>query len=160
MNSIPNKGISIIEIIISAAIIGVSVVGIIAAVNVFLILSFKNTDEAQGALLIEETLEVMQYLRDDSWSSNVDPLLPDVIYYILWNGLDYSITTIPQITNGKFIRKIYVYDVYRDSEDDIVSSGGDLDSGTKKIYVDVSWDDKGTLRNVNSEFLIHDVYNN
>jgi Tfp pilus assembly protein PilV len=130
MNS-KDRGISIIEIVIAAAIIGISVIGIINSLKVFLSLSMKNTNEAQAGLLLEETLEVLQYSRDKGWTSNIKNLNKNVGYYILWNGIDYSATTTPQV-----------------------------DDGTRKVSVEIAWKDGVEDKKVNSEFLIHNVYQN
>jgi len=152
-----NTGFSIVEIVVATAIIGVSVVGIVAALNSFLYLSISNTNKAQAALLLEESLEVTQYIRDKSWTGNIAILNPGTEYYILWNDIDYSITDVPQ--SEKFTRILRFEKVDRDSSDNITASG-DEDPGTRKVFVDISWNESGETKNINSEYLIHDVYQN
>lgn len=160
MNS-KSRGVSILEILIASAIIGISVVGVITSLKVFLVFSLKNTEDAQSSILLEESLEVVQYLRDKGWDQNIKDLVIDQDYYIYWDGIDYSITDIPQLENGKFTRKIQFKEVMRDnSSDDIVTTGGYTDSGTKKVLVDISWQSHEGNKNINSEFLIHNVYQN
>ena len=59
-----SKGITIVEIVVAAGIIAVSVVGIIGAIQVYLKVVYQNTREAQAVLLLDETAEAVQYLRD------------------------------------------------------------------------------------------------
>lgn len=155
-----NKGVSIIEIIVVTSLITISVLGIIIALNVFLNLSLKNSNKAQAALLIEETLEIIMYLRDDSWTDNIEPLINSTDYYLIWNGNFYSATTTPQIDSGKFSRTFSIEDVNRDVNGNIISSGGSEDPDTEKVSVSVYWSDNLETEQVDSEFLIHNIYDN
>lgn len=156
----PNKGLSIIEIVISAALIAVSVAGIIAAANVFFALSIKNTNQAQAALLLEETAEILQYLRDDSWDGNFTNMSTATNYHLDWDGTDYATTTTPVLVNGRFTRTFNIDEVRRDSSDDIVSSGGSVDPDSYLVNVSISWVEKSGPQSVTSKFLIHNVYQN
>lgn len=159
MNS-KKQGISIIEIVISAALITIAIVGIIGAINVFLAISIKNTNQAQSALLIEETLEIIQHLRDETFSGNFSNMSLNSDYYLDWNGVDYSTTTTPVLVNDKFTRKFQVSSVSRNSDDDIVSSGGTVDPDTLLVDVFVSWPESSGTASTTSQFLIHNVYQN
>lgn len=152
-----NKGISIVEVVISSAIIAISVVGIVTALQSFLIISLGNSEKTQAVLMLEETSEVVQYIRDKGWSANINYLDDQTDYYIVWNGLDYSLTDSPQLEKGKFTRKLVFEEVYRDSNDDIVESGT-LDEGTRKVVVNIEWTGTDGSQTVSSEFLIHNVY--
>lgn len=154
------KGISIVEIIISAALIAIAISGIIAAVNVFLAISVKNTNQAQAALLLEETMEVLQYLRDDTWAGNFSNINTNSDYHLDWDGVNYSTTTVAVLVNGKFTRTFNFDPVNRDSNDDIVSVGGSSDPDTYLVNVLVSWQESDGPKSVSSEFLIHNVYQN
>ena len=154
------QGFSIIEIIISSALIAIAIVGIITAVNVFFAVSVKNTNQAQAALLLEETAEILQYLRDDTWTGNFSNASTNIGYHLDWNGTDYSTTTIPVLVNGKFSRIFDLDVVNRDSDDDIVAFGGTVDPDTYLVNVMISWDEKDGTKSVSSEFLIHNVYQN
>lgn len=151
------KGISIIEVVIASGIIAVSVVGIVTALQAFLVVSLDNSDKAQAVLMLEETSEVVQYIRDKSWIENIAILDDQTDYYLVWNGLDYSLSETPQLEKGKFTRKLVFDDVERDSSDDIVENGS-IDSGTKKVTVDIIWNGSKGNQTVSSQFLIHDVY--
>lgn len=153
------KGISIVEVIIAAAIIMVSVTGIITALLTFLKISNNNTDKTQAVLMLEETQEVVQYIRDKSYADNIAILDSSDDYYVVWNGLDYSLSTTTQVEKGKFTRKLNFETVDRDVDDDITESGT-TDTGTRKVTVDISWSNSEGNDNISSEFLIHDVYQN
>jgi len=53
------------------------------------------------------------------------------------------VTTTPEIVDGVFWRTVRVYEVMRDMNDDIVSSGGTIDPDTLLLRSDVSWDWRG-----------------
>ena len=152
-----NKGISIVEVVVSSAIIAVSVVGIVTALQAFLLMSLGNSEKTQAVLMLEETSEVVQYIRDKEWTANINYLDDETDYYIVWNGLDYSLTDTPQVEKGKFTRKLVFEEVYRDGNDDIAESGT-LDEGTRKVIVNIGWTNSDGNQTVSSEFLIHNVY--
>lgn len=154
-----NRGISIIEILVASAIITISVIGIVTTLQSFLIVSLGNSDKAQAVLMLEESLEVVQYIRDKGWETNIEILDDETDYYINWNGSDYLITSTPQIEKNKFSRKLVFEEVYRDVDDDIAESGT-LDAGTRKVLVTIDWTNAEGNQSVSSEFLIHDVYQN
>ena len=79
--------------------------------------------------------------RDTSWT-NISAPVTGSSYYLTFNGTSWATSTTNTYIDGVFERKIVLSDVYRDANDDIVSSGGVLDTGTRKATVTVSWYEK------------------
>lgn len=159
-----NKGVSLVEIVVAAAIIMVSVVSIFATHAIMVKFSLSNTEYIQGALLAEEGVEAIKTLRDYSFSSEITPLFIDTPYYLEWDGSRWVTTTDTIITDNVFERFFYVDDVFRDvTTDDIVPPGGIssvFDPSTKKITMSVSWLEKGATTTKTIETYIHDTFNN
>ena len=154
-----SKGFSIIEIIIASAIISTTVISIIVAINFFLKLSFTNSKEVGAVLLLEETAEAVQLIRDKGWI-NISNTNPGTKYHIYWSTSDYFTTTTPQLINDIYTRTVQFENVNRDSNDDIVSSGGNDDSNTRKVLIEISWNAFGEIKTKTSQMLIHNVYAN
>lgn len=154
------KGISIIEIIIAAGIISISVVGIVGTIQIYLKIVHQNTRESQAVLLLDETAEALQYLRDMSYQTNVEDIPNGTPYTVLWNGSVYELATSTIVLPYNMTRKVTFEDVYRDGSDQIVISGGTQDEDTKKAIITIEWPYKEETKTLTSELLLHNMYEN
>ncbi len=127
-----------VEVVVAAAIMIFLVFGVVSTYFFYLRISLSNPLRIKAALMSEEGIEVLKFLRDEQWSS-VGSLSPSTDYYLQFDGADWNITTTPQFTDPRFERKFTVENVNRDANGNIVLSGGTLDNGTKKIVMTVSW---------------------
>ncbi len=154
------KGVSVVEIIIAAGIIAVSVVGIVAAIQIYLKIVYQNTRETQAVLLLDETSEALQYLRDESFSTNIDNKTLNTVYTIFWNGTGYEIGTTTITLPYGMSRTVTFENINRDGSDQIVSNGGSTDEDTKKAVITIQWPYKEETKTLTSELLIHNLYEN
>lgn len=154
------KGISIVEIIIAAGIIAVSVIGIAGAIQVYLKIVYQNARETQAVLLLDETAEAVQHLRDVSFETYVADRDPDQEYTLYWNGFGYALATSTLVLPYEMTRTIMFADVSRDGSDQIVQNGGTIDSDTKKVSITIRWPYKNETKSIVSEMLIHNMYEN
>ncbi len=155
-----SRGISIVEIIVAAAIISVSVVGIVGAIQVYLKIVYENTRETQAVLLLDETAEALQYLRDTSYATNFATTTSSVTYTLYWNGTGYQLATSTITLPYNMSRTLTLSAVNRDGGDQIVTSGGTVDPDTKKATITIAWLYKNATTTITSEVLIHDMYAN
>jgi len=145
------KGITVVEILTIIFIFGI---GISSLFGLFT-LGLKNTYRAQqttkAIALAQEAMEAAINFRDTTeWATNGFGLLSlDTPYH----PEIQSATSGWQLVSGEeiieqFTRKIVLQEVHRDVSGDIVSSGGAVDSNTKKVVVTVTWPEQG----INKEF--------
>jgi len=153
------SGFSVIEIIISSAIITATVVATMATFQTFLEVSRKSAERTSAALIAEEGGEIVQIIRDNGWTNYITPLVAGTEYYLNWNGTTFVTTTTPQTTNTNFVRKVVFSNVYRDGNSDI-SSSGTLDPETKKIGITISHTRATSTPILYVESLIHNTYAN
>lgn len=153
------RGISIVEIVIASAIIAISVVGIIGAIQVYLKVVYQNTRETQAVLLLDETAEALQYMRDDSFSTHFDSITPGNTYTIFWNASGYELSTSTVMLPYEMTRTVVFSEVERDANDQI-SSSGSVDDDTLKAAITIAWPYKEDLKSITSEMLIHNTYDN
>jgi len=156
----PLKGISIVEVVIAAGIIAVSVTGIVGAIQIYLKIVHQNARETQAVLYLDETAEALQYLRDTSYDLYFNQTNINTSYTVFWNGSGYDLATSTIILPYDMTRTIVFENVSRDSSDQIVLSGGSVDPNTKKATITVSWPYQGETKTVSSEMLIHNIYEN
>lgn len=154
------KGISIVEIVIAAGIIAISVTGIVGAIQIYLKIVYQNTRETQAVLLLDETAEALQYLRDVSYQTNISDIPTDTPYTVFWNATGYELATSTIILNYDMTRTVTFEDVYRDGSDQITVSGGTEDENSKKAVITISWPYKDETKTLSSELLLHNIYEN
>jgi Tfp pilus assembly protein PilE len=157
---VTTKGFSVLEIVVAASIILVITVAFAGAWRTYIILTRITHEKMEAAALTEETAEILQFLRDTSWSTNIATLSLNTPYYLSWNGSTYIPTDTPSLIQNTFIRTITLSPVYRNGSDDIVSNGGTLDTKTKKVTVAIATNQSPPEVSVTTESLLHDIYNN
>lgn len=133
------KGLTVIEVIVASAVFSAAVVSIGGAYNYFSRVAYRNTASVQAAFLAEEGVEAVRILRDYSWSGNIAGLTNGTTYRLTWNGTRWGTTTSATLIDNQFDRTFVLSAVNRDGSFDVVTSGGSLDTGTRKVTVTVSW---------------------
>lgn len=134
-----SRGFGILEMVIASAILSVSLLGISSFYQNSLRVSRATTSFVQAGYLLEEGVEAVKLLRDKSWSGNIANLTSGTSYHLVYSGGSWATTTTVTLVDGVFDRSFVLENVNRDGNDDIVSSGGTLDAGTKKLTVSVAW---------------------
>ena len=158
-------GVSVTLILIVVAIIGIALSSVLGVATLSL-RQVADTDlEARAQALAKETMEaVMNYRDGNAWDTD-DPLnLYDGLGIIGLNTAYYPkmSSDVPakwQLVQGEeqvenFTRTVEFQSVSRDSNSDIVQTGGIVDPNTKKILATVSWQDRGSSRQVTLEMYL------
>lgn len=153
------RGISVVEIIVSAAIIAVSVTGIVAAIQVYLKVVYQNTRETQAVLILDETAEALQYMRDESFSDFYGDVTFGDSYTVFWNGTGYELST-STISLPYNMTRTVVFDQITRAGDDQISTSGTTDPRTLKATLSIEWPYKEANEVITAEILIHDLYEN
>lgn len=150
------KGFSLIEVIIAAGIISISIMYIAKAYRDFIVLSSSNTARVQAAFLLDEGVESIKTMRGYSWST-VASTTASTTYYMYWNTNRWVPTTTPQIIDGMFYRTLVFSPVYRDGSFNIASSGT-VDSGSRKVDIAVTWSDRGSTSTRSMSMYIFNLF--
>lgn len=153
-----------IAFILSEAVVSISIIAgfviVLLGVNAFYLnMAFGNKQPLKASLLLEEGVEVLKFLRDDSWSQNISSLNNNTPYYLTLNNNEWSlIDTLVQ--NDIYTRSFVFEEVYRNSNGDIDENGNLLDVDTKLANINVSWTNKNGLNNRNIEIYISNIFQN
>lgn len=151
------KGFMIVEVLVAASIIAMSVLAASNVAQKSVNVSRQAFHSTQASFLLEEGAEAVRIYRDNAWS-NLSGMISGTEYYPVFSGGTWTFSTTPS-TVDRFTRKIVISDVYRDSSsDDIVSSGGVLDSGTKLVTITVSWLQGSNTVNKTISFYLADIF--
>lgn len=136
------KGISIVEILVVVAILGVTLTSLLGLINFSLKSSRITKQTIQANFLAQEIIEATRTIRDQGWANltNGSHGINNVTGIWEFDGTE-------NIING-FSRSILIESGRRDANDDIVESGGVSDPDTKKATVTVSWQEEGRTHEV------------
>lgn len=156
------KGFGLLEIVIAVSIISAT---IFSLSFVFLIASRLETmslDKIRANFIVEEGLEAMRFLRDQSWATNLGGLSAGTTYYLAFatTTSTWSVGTNGSEIDKLFLRKITAENVCRNGSYDIVSSCGTLDPDTKKINVSVEWLERGSTTTISASTYLSDIFDN
>lgn len=146
-----NRGFSILEILVVVAIIGGVFVSIFTVISLSLVNASLREQTSTARLLLEEAVEAVRNFRDGTlWDTNgLGTLSLGTNYYPSQSGSPPKWTLAAGVeTLSGFTRKIVFNEVRRDSNNNIVSSGGTVDSDTKKATITVSWTERGRTHQV------------
>jgi hypothetical protein len=124
------KGFGLVVVVVGAAIVALVVFGIFSTYVFYLRIGMQNPMRVKASLLTEETAEVLKFVRDNSWS-NISSLTLGSYYYLAFDGSSWSLTLTPTAPDPRFERRFSLASVNRDSNGNIVSSGGTLDNWSR-----------------------------
>lgn len=137
--------------------------GLITVYNRFIPAFAKTTDTIRAGYLVEEGLEAVRFLRDNAWSQSFSIFSTSSPYYLYYTpGTDvWAATTTATTTIERFYRTMTVSDVRRDAvTSDIVSAGGAVDTGTKKVTIAVAWWAKNATSTRQASMYITNLFSN
>ena len=154
-----NKGSMLIEVIVATALISILMLALVSVAQKSLDLSERSLKQVQASFLLEEGVEAVKTVRDNSWT-NISSVTTGVNQYLSFDtGTNtWSLSSTPSTIDNVFTRTIVVDAVYRDGTDDIASSGT-VDPNTKKVTVNVSWLSSFGTVNKSISFYIVDLFN-
>ena len=157
-----NRGVSLIEVIVASGMLSVFLVGASFHYKKALDVSEITTQHIQSSFLLEEGVEAVKSLRDESWSGKIANLKVGTDYYLYWSGTKWTPTTTPEMVENMFTRTFTLASTTRDVNYDIDPSGGTVDDGSRKVTIHVSWKPKSsnTLYTESVEAYIMNLFNN
>ena len=91
-NTSAMKGFTLVEVVLVASIFSMFVVSLFGYYQKVLEVSKETTRYIHSGFLLEEGVEAMKLLRDESWSSRIAPLSTTTTYYLYWTGSMWSAT--------------------------------------------------------------------
>ncbi|KKS45094.1 MAG: hypothetical protein UV08_C0009G0004 [Parcubacteria group bacterium GW2011_GWA2_42_18] len=149
------RGFSLVEVLVAVTIITIAFIAVLSASTRGVVLARLALEETQVSFLLEEGAEAVKFARDLNWS-NISALTLSADYHPEWGANGWTIVSGSGVS-GEFTRKIQFTSAYRDSYDDLASSGT-VDSGTRKVTVSVAWFNGVATVTKNLEFYITDIF--
>lgn len=151
-------GFGIIEIAVVAGIVSVVFLGMFQLAIVANRPVAGSARETEATYLAEEGIEAVRVLRNEGWDSHITTISNTTNYYPTISANRWTLNTIdPGAINGTYTRVIVLSAVYRDTDDNI-SSTGTLDANTRKVTSTVTWNEHGIIRSVVLETYITNFF--
>ena len=138
-------GISMVEVIISAAVLMIIFLGFTTLVNYNARIQYKNEKKIEAVNLASEAIEAIYSIKDENWD-DISSLVLGNNYYPLVSGGQWTIGSGIE-TIGTYSRRVVFSQVLRDANDNI-SSSGSVDPESYKITSYVQWNDRGAAEQV------------
>jgi len=152
ISSKKRAGMSLVEVVISSAIVLLISMAFISINLLYLKTSDTSIKTVKATYLIEEGVEAVNFLKDKDWAGLG---VVGVNYYLVWIGTTWQATTTKSYIDQVFERKYSFENVNRDSNMNITLVGGTVDLNTRKLTVQVSWSDiSGTTTKSMSSYLM------
>lgn len=151
-------GFTLVEVLISAAIILTSVVTILGVHSLYMRTAFSNNENIKATYLAEEGLEVVRFWRNVSWDSKIETIPLNTEYGLSESGTSWATSTNQYV--GNFQRRISLSSVQRSVTGDIVASGGTVDPNTLLVSSQVSWAKGGATTTKAISTYITNLYEN
>jgi Tfp pilus assembly protein PilV len=149
------RGSMMVEVLIVAFIITISVLSALAVAEKAIYLSRHAVHQSQASFLLDEGAEATRVMRDGSWN-NISSLSISTDYYLVFTGGTWTLSTTPSQI-GIFTRKVVFSSSYRDVNQDLVSSGT-LDGQVRLVDVTISWDEGGQPVSKTLQFYLMDLF--
>jgi type II secretory pathway pseudopilin PulG len=158
--SLNQLGFSVIEVLVACMIMSVVTLALMSAASKGIELSGKALKQVQAGLLAEEGAEAVKSIRDNGWTT-ISSFNVETDYYLTFdtNSNIWSLSETPtSLVDGIFTRKVVFSEVYRDNNNDDISTTGTLDDGIKKVSVLVSWPHQGGVVSRNIIFYLANIF--
>lgn len=153
------SGFGMVEMLIGAAVLSVSLLAIASFFQTALRASSKTQASIQGDYLLEEGAEVLKTFRDVGYTNNFIKISTTTTYHLAWSGSSWATTTTNTLIDGRFERNITFADVRRDVNSDIAAVGA-YDPDVKLVTVSVAWSDLTGTTTHSIQTYITNIFNN
>lgn len=159
MFSYNNKqyGTVLVEVIVAVSIISIIFIELFGVATRTLSFSYQSLKTSEASFLLEEGAEAVKTIRDDNWTTLSASLL-ETPYYLSFSSGIWSLTS-TETQIGEYTRTVTLHSVYRDTNDDIISSGdGTLDPDIIRIAVSVIWPNGNQTSTKTLSFYIANIF--
>ena len=150
-----DSGFFLIEVVVATALTATIIIFLLGLVQDTVKISQASLERTQASYLLEEGQEAVKTIRDDAWT-NISSVGNGVTQYLSWNGSKWTFSSTDSPIDN-FSRSVVFEAVSRDANDDIVTTGGTVDTRTRKVTVTVSWNTSSGAKTESLVFYIADI---
>jgi type II secretory pathway pseudopilin PulG len=136
------KGQMLVELILAIGIAAVILPALLTGLYASSQSKPQQQQRTQAVALLQQSEAAVRSMKNSSWSTFAN----DGTYHTTVLNNQWTLAANAQTVNG-LTQQVVVSDVYRNSSDAIVTTGGTLDPSTKQVTITVSWT-KPTASNI------------
>jgi len=154
------RGVGLVEVIVGSAILAVVLFAFTSSLSLYSRANADATNRLQALYLAEEGLDVVRGLRDAGWATHIATTSVDTDYGISFDPVNsvWAFVSSPE-TVEEFTRTLTFRDVYRDSNDDVVSDPYETyDPDSRILEVEVTWPGVQDSQQVRLESIVTNVF--
>ncbi len=126
-------GFTLVELVVAVAIFAILIGGMATLITGSHLSALENAKRVKAGAMLSETWEALHAIRNGDFTqitNGTHGLSFSNGYWEFYSDSD---------ERDNITRRVTVTDVRRDGNSDIVESGGDVDSDSKKILIEISW---------------------
>jgi type II secretory pathway pseudopilin PulG len=144
-NAYHQRGLGIVEIVVVVAMILFAFTAILQLFRLQISGERAKREQLVAHALLAEAIEATRSVRDDDWA-NLSSLTLDADYYPEIFGGAWTLSSSDPGPIDGYSRWVVLSSVMRDTNDDIVSSGGVVDPDTLNITAYIEWQGSGSTK--------------
>lgn len=129
-----NRGQMLVELILAIGIAAIILPALLTGLYSSSQSKPQQQQRTQAVALLQQTETAVRDIRNTGWSTFAN----DGTYHTLVVNNQWTLAANSQTSNG-LTQQVVISDVYRNTSDAIVSSGGTLDPSTKLVTIKISW---------------------
>lgn len=138
--SVSSRGVTVIEVLIGAAMVSTIVIMVLVTLSLFLDSRQELLTKTKSLYAAEQGIEMLRWIRDNNWNT-IATIPLNTTYYLSVTTTTLGVSATPEVLDGTLRREFVVRSVYRNSTtDDVVASttaGGVIDTGAREIEMRV-----------------------
>lgn len=135
-----HTGIALVEMLVAVTILLLMLAAIAFSITGYVDVRKELINETKATYLANDGYEILRAIRDTNWNT-LKNLTIGTTYYLSVSTTTLAVSNTPEIINSSFRRSFVVQSLYRDSNDDIVSSstpGALSDTNSRELRVSVA----------------------
>jgi prepilin-type N-terminal cleavage/methylation domain-containing protein len=127
------KGFSLVELVVALAIFVIIIGGMAALIIGGHLSNFENEKRLQANAVLTETWEAIRAIRNGDWND-----ITNGSHGLTHSNGYWEFSGDSDEQNG-ITRQITVSGIWRDADGNILEGGGEMDTDSKKIQIQISW---------------------
>lgn len=147
-SKVQQRGQSLIELLIAIGLTAILLPALLTGIVSSREGKAQEAERLEALGLLREANEAVRNVREKGWSN----IATNGSYYPTISGSTWTLTSGTQ-TIGNFTRSVTIESVQRNPAGAIVTAGGTVDPGTKKISTQVNWNNPYPSSVTSSEYL-------
>ncbi|MFH1769448.1 MAG: prepilin-type N-terminal cleavage/methylation domain-containing protein [Parcubacteria group bacterium] len=146
-----NKGFTLVEVLAALLVLSIGLIGAYSLISYNFVNATRIKNNVIASGLVQEGMEVVRNIRDTAWLEGIpmSAVLTDGTYKVQWDSISLDSGSPTQVLKND--EGVYQYISGADTIFSRIITVETESNIEKKITVNVDWEDRSGVRNVNAE---------